>query len=282
MSKRLRVAAAQIAVSGDIPANTRRIVDGIERAADGRAEAVVFPECILTGYPSLDWPKSRSLDQVNRRQWQGALAAVRRAARQNRIHVIVGTIRFEGRRAFNAAYAIDPAGAIAAIYDKVQLVQAKGGDADHFGAGHRFPLFRVGAARCAMQICMDSRYPENYRYLKSLGTQIIFQPFYAAGEGTTWKQPVLEGTLRCRSAENGLFIVAANVAHPHPSLLSRICDRNGRSLAQAVSGTEEIIFADLDFAKPHAHFYEARRADLLNVAASPALLESPSRRSRKR
>ena len=38
MSKRLRVAAAQIAASGDIPANARRIVDEIERAAAGRAD----------------------------------------------------------------------------------------------------------------------------------------------------------------------------------------------------------------------------------------------------
>jgi len=273
---RLRVAAAQVAVSGDIEANTGRVLAGIERAAGGGARAVVFPECALSGYPTMHWPEGQT-PFTERRRLNEARNATINAARQHKIFTVVGTVRVHAGHAYNAAYAIAPNGSIAAIYDKIQFVHAPGGDVDQFTAGSRMPIFSIGKARCAMQICMDLRYPEGYRYLKARGAQVVFQLFFAVGKGTTWKLPILEGTLRCRSAENGMFFVAANAAEAGTSVVSRICDNNGVSLAAAASGEEEVVFADLDLDQPHAHFYEARRADILNVVASPPLAKAAKR-----
>src|SRR5579864_8593103 len=39
---------------GDISGNERRIIDNLERALDGGAQLILFPELALTGYPPED------------------------------------------------------------------------------------------------------------------------------------------------------------------------------------------------------------------------------------
>src|SRR5690606_28947129 len=52
----LTLSLAQINVLvGDIPGNTRRVIAWAERAwREQRADAVIFPELVLTGYPPED------------------------------------------------------------------------------------------------------------------------------------------------------------------------------------------------------------------------------------
>src|SRR5688572_3008515 len=55
VGKRMRLALAQVnTVVGDLDGNRRRILDGIERARDERADLVLFPELAVTGYPPED------------------------------------------------------------------------------------------------------------------------------------------------------------------------------------------------------------------------------------
>src|SRR3712207_6656711 len=51
----MRLALAQInTVVGDLDGNRRRILEGIARARDERADLVVFPELAVPGYPPED------------------------------------------------------------------------------------------------------------------------------------------------------------------------------------------------------------------------------------
>ncbi|HRF88888.1 MAG TPA: nitrilase-related carbon-nitrogen hydrolase, partial [Pseudomonadales bacterium] len=51
----ISITLAQInPVVGDIPGNTRRVLDGIAAAREQGARAIVFPELVLTGYPPED------------------------------------------------------------------------------------------------------------------------------------------------------------------------------------------------------------------------------------
>lgn len=268
MKKTLKVAAAQIRISTDIGENMRRITRAIRLAARKKAAAVVFPECAITGYPPAD---NMAVSAVDRELAARSLDEIRGLARLRKLCVIVGSIRSSGRKTFNSSYAITPEGRIAAVYDKVQLVHGKGGDTQHFAAGNRFPVFTINGIRCAMLICLDARYPESYRYLARRGVRVIFQLFFASAKKSSWKLPVLEGTLRCRAAENGIFIVAANVSRTPQMVVSRICDPAGVSLAHAQYGREQLIVANLDLRHKGGGFLQSQRKDLLKLVAMKKL-----------
>lgn len=265
MKKKFKVAAAQIPVLSDIRINLSRIESAVRLAARKKASVVVLPECALSGYPSAVGHKPPSA--VDRGELADALAHVRALARECRIHVIVGAMRFSREKVFNSAYAISPSGLILAVYDKVQLMRGKRSDTAYFAAGKSFPVFKVNGIKCALQICFDIRFPENYRHLAAKGVRVVFQLFFGSGKGCAWKLPVLEGALRSRAAENGIFIVASNVAARPQMVLSRVCDPDGVSLAHACYGRRQVISADLDMCKKGGGFLKLQRKDLLKVVA---------------
>ncbi|MCI0790113.1 MAG: NAD+ synthase, partial [Chloroflexi bacterium] len=55
MARTFRLALAQINLTvGDIPGNTAKILDYLERAREAQADLVAFPEMAITGYPPED------------------------------------------------------------------------------------------------------------------------------------------------------------------------------------------------------------------------------------
>ena len=55
MARTFRLALAQINPTvGDIPGNTARILEYIERAREAQADLVAFPELAVPGYPPED------------------------------------------------------------------------------------------------------------------------------------------------------------------------------------------------------------------------------------
>lgn len=265
----IRVGAGQIAVTGDMKKNFFAMKKLVDIASRKRVKAVLFPECALTGYPPLIKKPLSLIKKENPEKW---IKEIQKLAKENGIYIIFGSVRFAKNNAHNSAYAINPKGEIIAIYDKVQLVGGINADTKYFKPGKRFPVFRIERIPCAIQICLDMRYPENYRYLKSKGVKIVFQPFFVTGKKEiSWKIPVLEGSLRCRSAENGFFMVASNNCGKTQLMISRIVDRNGVSLAHSRIHKQELIYANLDMTQKHGHFYESRRRDILNVVPTGKL-----------
>ncbi|KPK65610.1 MAG: hypothetical protein AMK73_02370, partial [Planctomycetes bacterium SM23_32] len=98
----MKVALAQInSTVGDVPGNARLASDAIGRAAALGAEAVVFPELTLSGYPPLDLVERPRFIEANEQ-------ALRQLAREARgIWAVVGHVAAApagaGKRAANAA-----------------------------------------------------------------------------------------------------------------------------------------------------------------------------------
>jgi len=242
MPPTLRVAAAQIAIGPDLAANTGTILETIGACADQGIDLCVLPEAALTGYspangrgrPASDWPAVRA-----------ALGEVAAAAAMRRIGVAVGAEAWEAGGWVNRLYAFGRRGETLAIYDKVHLTSD---DVSYYRPGESYPVFDFDGVTCGLQICYDARFPEGYRALLDQGAQVILQGFYGAGSGT-WKAPVLSAHLRSRAAENGCFVVSANVAGPLQIVVSQIVDPLGLVLAAANHDRVETIVAQLDLAR---------------------------------
>lgn len=237
-TKSLRVAAAQVAIGDAIAANLAAIRQAMQQCAERGADLAVFPEAALTGYsPAIghgrspaDWPEA-----------QAALECLQGEAQRLGLGLVVGTEAWEHGSWVNRLYAFSAQGEELARYDKVHLTRP---DTAYYRAGQTNPVFDFQGVRIGLQICYDARFPEGYRDLLAHGAEVIAQGFYGAG-GPTWKVPVLEAHLRSRAAENGCFVVAANVAGPLQIVVSQIVDPLGLVLAQANQDCAEIIVADL-------------------------------------
>lgn len=241
-SRILTVAAAQIRVSEDIDANYVAVFKAMHEAAARNVRVVLFPETALTGYgPAIgrgrkpaEWPAI-----------ERSLADVANSARELGIWVVLGSEVWLGDAWVNRLCAYSDSGELAAVYDKVHLMRA---DRLYYRPGEHHALFEIDNIQVGLQICYDARFPEGYRSLLHRGVEVILQGFYGAG-GPTWKVPVLGAHLRSRAAENGCFIVAANVSGPLQILHSQIVDPLGLLLAEAKEDREDLIVADLHLAR---------------------------------
>ena len=258
----LKAAALQMATSDDVAANARKLHAAIEDAAEAGAQVLVTPECAVSGYlPRPD------LDLAAAQRSERELAA---HAAEHKLWLALGTTTQRDGRRYNTALLYSPDGRPIGSYDKTHLMP---GDRPVFAPGGELPIFKLGDWTVALQICFDMRFAENWRILRRKGAEVVLH-LSNASAGMGWKAPVLDGTVRCRAAENGMFVVSANDARPPQMMASAICDPDGLHLACAELNEETMIFAELDPSKLRTDYLEARRTDLWRRPDNRDLLTS--------
>lgn len=243
-SVQIRVAAGQFQLQPELSANLKAINKLLEQASEKKVELIVFPECALTGYPPKD---CKSLDYIKQDQTEKALKQLQQRAKELSIAIAIGVGWKDEQNAWrNRAFLIDENGEILGYYNKIQQT---GHERKFFKDGKRLPTFIWRNLRIGMLICMDMRYPELWRLLRKDGANLTLHLASAYGSAE-WKVPVLEGTMRCRAAENGYYIVSCNNAGPIPMMVSGIYNPNGLILAKANYAVEELIFYDIEVGEP--------------------------------
>ena len=245
--RRFRIALAQInATVGDIEGNTRRVVEGIERARALGADLVAFPELALTGYPPEDLLFKPAFIEANLR----ALDAVVRAA--SGLTTVVG---FVDRRddIMNAAAVIHD-GVLVGTYHKQYLPNYGVFDENrYFQAGRETSVFELagaGGAVIAFNICEDIWYPTGPATAQTLaGAELVVtitsSPYHAG------KVRFREKMLATRAADNVACLAYCNLVGGQDELVfdgqSMIFNERGERLALGRAFEEDFVVADLDF-----------------------------------
>jgi predicted amidohydrolase len=252
------VAVVQMAFGRNVAKNLATMEAAIRRLGRRRVRLAVFPECCLSGY----------LVPPDRRDWPAIAAGIERlreAARKSRMALIFGTARPNGRKLpCNSVLAIDEKGRAVSHYDKLHLMPD---DRHCFSPGRALPeVFRLAGLRVAMQICFDLRFPEAARLAALAGAELLTYSLAATGRGA-WKKPVMEGHLRSRAAENGVFVAAANRFERVMMMNSRLVGPDGLDLAAAPYDRSCEILAELRPASAARSFLAARRGNLYSLKA---------------
>jgi N-carbamoylputrescine amidase len=131
------------------------------------------------------------------------------------------------------------------------------------------PVYRTRAGTIGIAICYDRHYPEYMRALALAGADLVVVP--QAGTVGEWPEGLYEGEMRVAAFQNGYYVALCNrVGHEERLTFageSFVCGPDGSVVARASQGTDEILYADVDFARnavSHARqlFLRDRRPEL--------------------
>ena len=245
MSELLKIAGVQMDVRlGECDHNLSVMLDRLEQAARQGAGLVVFPECALTGYcfESLEeaLPYGETVPGPSVEQFVAACERLR-------VTAVYGLLERVEDQLFNVCALIGPSGFVAA-YRKIHLPYL-GIDQFTTPGDRPFAVHEAGGVNIGMNICYDSSFPEAARSMALDGADVIVLPtnFPPGAECTACH------VINARAMENGVFYLAVNrVGHERgfPFIgQSKICDVDGRTLAEAPEDEETIIYADIEIAR---------------------------------
>lgn len=165
----LTLSLAQINVLvGDIPGNTRQVLAMAERAwREQQADAVIFPELVLTGYPPEDLLLRPSLalriDQALEELTAASLP----------LTLVVGYPRYRNGKLYNAAGVITQ-GKLVAEYAKQFLPNYQVFDeVRYFTAGDTPVVFDLGGIPTALSVCEDIWYPQPIQQARTAGAELM-------------------------------------------------------------------------------------------------------------
>ena len=242
----IRVAAVQMDPKfGELEANLGRILAGLEKAAEGGAKLAVFPECALSGYCF----GSREEGLAHAVPGDGPeVAKTAEIARRTGCGCIFGLLEQDGSRLFNACFLVGPDG-LKGVYRKVHL-PFLGIDRFVDPGDLAFAVHEVNGLKIGMQICYDGTFPEVARVQTLLGADLLVLP-------TNWpphSECAAEHLIPARAMENTVYMMAVDRVGVEDGFrfigLSSIVDPSGKFLAQASADAEEMLFADIDPARP--------------------------------
>jgi predicted amidohydrolase len=238
----MRVHAIQLRTDLSEPIGER-----IERAAElvasqRKADLVILPELWVQGgfaFESFAYT-AQEIDGP-------AVTAMRNATVAAGIWLHAGSLvlRNAGGSLSNTAVMIAPDGSIIAQYAKRHLFGFVGGETTVLTAGDDLVTVELPWFTAGLSICYDVRFPEMYRALLDLGSEVFLIP-------SAWPERRIAHwslLIRARAVENQAFVVACNGVGKQGEVdlggCSAIIDPWGVVLAEAGSD-EEILIADID------------------------------------
>ncbi|MFQ5774842.1 MAG: carbon-nitrogen hydrolase family protein [Kiloniellaceae bacterium] len=199
----------QLTSGRDPAANVAAASALIREAKAAGADLVMTPETTNMMEPRRRWTLDKAVPEAE----DAAVAAFRGLAAELGVWLLAGSlvVRVGEDKAANRSILFDPAGRVAARYDKIHMFDVEIPDGQSY---RESKLYRPGAravvadlpwGRLGMTVCYDVRFPALYRALARAGADFLTVPsaFTRFTGQAHWH--VL---LRARAIETGCFVFA--------------------------------------------------------------------------
>jgi NAD+ synthase (glutamine-hydrolysing) len=240
----MKVALAQInTVVGDVWGNVEKTAGALERAVEGGADLVAFPELTMTGYPPEDLLLRPSfirdnldaLEEFTGKVPEGVVAAV-------------GFVDLDGD--LHNACAVISGGEVLHRYHKRYLPNYGVFDENRYfreGEGPA-PILKMGRDLVGLSICEDIWYPAGPAHEQALGgagvlLNISASPYHRL------RGAYRERMLGTRASDDGCYVVFCNLVGGQDELVfdgrSSVFDPEGNPIARAKQFEEDLLFVDL-------------------------------------
>jgi len=240
----MKVALAQInTVVGDVWGNVEKTAGALERAVEGGADLVAFPELAMTGYPPEDLLLRPSfirdnldaLEEFTGKVPEGVVAAI-------------GFVDLDGD--LHNACAVISGGEVLHRYHKRFLPNYGVFDENRYfreGEGPA-PILKMGRDLVGLSICEDIWYPAGPAHEQALGgagvlLNISASPYHRL------RGAYRERMLGTRASDDGCYVVFCNLVGGQDELVfdgrSSVFDPEGNPIARAKQFEEDLLFVDL-------------------------------------
>jgi N-carbamoylputrescine amidase len=266
----MRIALVQQRASGDRYANRCKGLEAVREAAGAGAKIVAFAELAFDPfYPQRRaTPAELELAEPLPGPTTEMFCAV---AAELEVAIVINVFERDGDRTYDTSPVIDADGRLLGVTRMVHITEYTCfHEQGYYAPGDRgAPVFDTRHGAIGVSICYDRHYPEYMRALALGGAQIVFIP--QAGAVGEWPEGLYEAEMRVAAFQNGYFTALCNRVGEEPRLTfageSFVCDPEGKVIARAGSGTEEILYCDVDLEKIEAShakrlFLRDRRPEL--------------------
>ncbi len=264
MTRSVTLGLAQFAPRmGDVDANLDQIARMTREAAAQRANFVIFPELILTGYHQ-ELLGSRLVELAVTPEDQ-PIQRLAQLSRQENVYLIAGFIQ-KGHIPgvlYNSIVFCGPDGEILGTYAKSHLFSTEN---LHFRPGVLPRVFDTRFGRVGPMICMDIGFPEVARILCLGGAELLVAPSaWILEDADIWPR-----LLQSRALDNIAFVAGVNRTGPEGNLRfighSMLVDPRGAILAE-LDDREGILVSSIDLdlltaARRRAPRFTGRRPEL--------------------
>jgi predicted amidohydrolase len=266
----MKIAMIQQRASEDLEANLDLGLAALERAADDGAQVIAFAELAFTPF----YPQKPATGQILHLAEPvpgPTTQAFAEAAARRGVVVIINLFERDGDTTYDTSPVIDADGTLLGVTRMVHITEYDGfHEQGYYAPGDRgAPVFDTAFGRIGVAICYDRHYPEYMRALGLNGAQVVVVP--QAGTAGEWPDGLYEAEMQVASFQNGFFTALCNRVGQEDRLEfageSFACAPDGRVVARAGRGTDEILHCHLDLTQvenSHARtlFLRDRRADL--------------------
>jgi predicted amidohydrolase len=266
----MRIALVQQHASTDKAENVARGLRAFEAAARGGAELVAFAELAFEPFYPQNPAGPRSLAPAE--PVPGPLTdAFAAKARELGVVAVLNLFERDGSRTYDCSPVIDADGSLLGRTRMIHITEyACFHEQGYYTPGDTgAPVYRTRAGAIGVAICYDRHYPEYMRALALGGADLVVVP--QAGSVGEWPEGLYEGEMRVSAFHNGYHVALCNRVGQEEKLTfageSFVCAPDGTVMARAGLGTDEILYADVDFAQnetSHARqlFLRDRRPEL--------------------
>lgn len=192
-------------------------------------------------------------------------------ARELGIVTVLNLFERDGDHTYDSSPVIDADGSFLGVTRMVHITEyACFHEQGYYTPGDKgAPVYRTQAGKIGVAICYDRHFPEYMRSLALGGADLVLVP--QAGAAGEWPDGLYEAEMRVAAFQNGYYTALCNRVGQEDCLNfageSFVCDPNGRVIARAAEGRDEILYAEVDFAvnaQSHARqlFMKHRRPEL--------------------
>ena len=208
-SRIFTAACVQLASDIEPEVNLRAAAEAIRRARNAGADFVLTPETT----DMMDMKRRDAFAKAKGEAEHPGLAQLRDLAGELGCWLLIGSlvIRLSDERLANRSFLIDPAGRVAARYDKIHMFDVEVPDGQSYRESKAYQpggtavLADLPWGRLGLTVCYDLRFPQLYRALVQAGAEVLTVPsaFTRLTGRAHWH--VL---LRARAIETGSFVLA--------------------------------------------------------------------------
>ncbi len=245
----MKIALIQQRAAADKAANLKKGLAAAEEAARNGAQLVAFAELAFEPfYPQ--YPAGKDKNKLAEPVPGPVTKAFSQLAQQYKMVIIPNLYEMDGKNTYDTSPVIDADGT---ILGKTRMVHVP--DYEYFHEKTYYTpgdtgirVYDTAVGKIGIAICYDRHYPEYMRALAVAGAELVVTP--QAGAAGEWTDGLYEAEMQIAAFQNGYFTALCNrvgiEGHLDFSGESFVCGPDGRLLAQAGRGTEEILYCDID------------------------------------